>query len=516
MGPLFDGGLQCSNGDLLAADHSDVAGHSGELGQGDVLGIGPLGGAQSVKGQLRAVELRVHTVVLGHQGMDLAEYAHLAAVHQDPGAAAGVIGGIVQDCFIGGVRDADGVQNGLDRAFQDEEVHSVAIAAHREHLGLVRHAVLPLKIGAAQFVQAGGLVAEVIVPGQDLQHGGQDGGAHDGGVLAQGIHDLHRVPAGIVLGPADLVVVGGGDEGVGDDLIIAQGAAGLAQGALHLLNRGVAAPGGLPPHEGSGDVVIAVEPGDLLGQVGDALHVAAPGGDDDIGRAVGEALIPGDDAHPLQIPVLVHGRDVSAQQGVDPVGIHPDGAGLGDIVQNVDDAVHDLACAQQLHQLTGPVHSGQGVQGIQTLFKLGAGLGAHTKGQGALADAGAVKVGRLKDYVHGVSHDLTVLAAHDTRQAHSPGVVGDDQVVGGELPDLAVQGGQLLALLSQADYDLTALHIAVVEGVHGLAILQHNVVGNVHNVVDGTHTHGTQPLPHPLGGGGDLHVADHPGGVAGA
>ena len=89
-------------------------------------------------------------------------------------------------------------------------------------------------------------------------------------------------------------------------------------------------------------------------------------------------------------------------------------------------------------------------------------------------------------------------------------------MVCGELPDLAVQGGQLLALLGQADYDLAALHITVVKGVHRLAILQHNVVGDVHNVVDGAHTHGTQPLPHPLGGGGDLHVADHPGGIAGA
>ena len=52
--------------------------------------------------------------------------------------------------------------------------------------------------------------------------------------------------------------------------------------------------------------------------------------------------------------------------------------------------------------------------------------------------------------------------------------------------------------------------------MHGLAILQHNVVGNVHDVVDGAHAHGAQPLPHPLGGGDNLHVADHPGGVAGA
>ena len=88
-------------------------------------------------------------------------------------------------------------------------------------------------------------------------------------------------------------------------------------------------------------------------------------------------------------------------------------------------------------------------------------------------------------------------------------------MVGIELAHLAVQGGQLLALLRPADDDSAALHIAVVEGVHGLAVLQHDVVGDIHDVVDGTHAHGAQPLPHPLGGGGDLHVAYHPGGVPG-
>ena len=95
--------------------------------------------------------------------------------------------------------------------------------------------------------------------------------------------------------------------------------------------------------------------------------------------------------------------------------------GLGHEVEDVDDAVHHLAGAQQLHQLAGAVDGGQGVQGIQALFKLGAGLGAHAQGQGALADAGAVEAGGLEHHVGGVGDDLAVLAAHDARQAHGPG-----------------------------------------------------------------------------------------------
>ena len=94
-------------------------------------------------------------------------------------------------------------------------------------------------------------------------------------------------------------------------------------------------------------------------------------------------------------------------------------------------------------------------------------------------------------------------------------LVGDDQVIGGELADVAVQGGELLALLGPTDDDVAALHIAVVEGVHGLAVLQHHIVGDVHDVVDGADAHAPQPLPHPLGGGADLYVPHHPGGVPG-
>ena len=410
----------------------------------------------------------------------------------------------------------DVLENGLDGPLHGVEVHVLAVGAQGEHLGLVGQAVLPAgQIDPGQLIEPGGLVAVVVVAGEDIQHGGQGGGAHDGGVLPQRVEDLEALAGGVVAGPADLVIAGGGDEGVGDDLVIPEGAAERAQPVFQLLLGGVAAQGGLAPHKGDGDVVVPVEPGHLLGQIGDALHVGAPGGDDHVGGAVGEVVLLGVDLHPLQIFVLLRGGDVGTQQGIHPLRIHADGAGLGYVVEDVDDAVHHLAGSQQLHQLAGPLDGGEGVHGIQALFELGAGLGAHAQGQGTLADAGAVEAGGLEHHVGGVGDDLAVLAAHDARKAHGPGLVGDDQVVGIELAHLAVQGGQLLALLRPADDDSAALHIAVVEGVHGLAVLQHDVVGDIHDVVDGTHAHGAQPLPHPLGGGGDLHVAYHPGGVPG-
>src|SRR5699024_3565764 len=132
------------------------------------------------------------------------------------------------------------------------------------------------QVDPGQFVQPGGLIPVVPVPGQNFQHGGQSGGAHDGGVLPQGIENPETLPEGVVLWPANLVVVGGGNEAVGDEFVIPAGTAQRPQPVLQLLSRGIATLGGLAPHEGDGDVVVAVEPGNLLRQVSHALHVPPP------------------------------------------------------------------------------------------------------------------------------------------------------------------------------------------------------------------------------------------------
>ena len=238
------------------------------------------------------------------------------------------------------------------------------------------------------------------------------------------------------------------------------------------------------------------------------LHVGAPGGHSDgvslQAEAQGGQRLPG---------VLL--GDVHPQEAVHFLRLELHRDGVGDVVQDVNDAVHHLSGPQQLHQLAGPVHGGEGVEDIQALFKLGGGLRPHPQGQGGFPDAASLEVGGFKDHVHGVRHNLAVQSAHDARKAHGPGVVGNDQHIGGQLPDVPVQGGQLLPGPGPADHDFPALDIAVVKGVHGLAVFQHHIVGDVHNVIDRPDAAGAEPLPHPLGGGADLHVPHHPGGVPG-
>ena len=84
--------------------------------------------------------------------------------------------------------------------------------------------------------------------------------------------------------------------------------------------------------------------------------------------------------------------------------------------------------------------------------------------------------------------------------------VADDQVLAGQREFLAVQRGDALALGGTADNDLAALQRVHIKGVHGLADLQHDVVGDVHHVGDAAQAAQRQTAAHPAGGfpGGDV------------
>ena len=177
--------------------------------------------------------------------------------------------------------------------------------------------------------------------------------------------------------------------------------------------------------------------------------------------------------------------ELRSQQTVDPFRFQRQVLGGGDVVDHVDGALQHVAGVQQLHQLTGPVHGGHSQHGIQILFKFSGGLRAHTQGKSGLPDGRAVEIGGLKDHAGSVAYDLGILAAHNAGQANGAVLVGNDQHSGSQLPGYAVQGDQLLACCALPDHDLPGGDIAIVERVHGLAVFQHDVVGDVDNIIDG-------------------------------
>ncbi len=187
---------------------------------------------------------------------------------------------------------------------------------------------------------------------------------------------------------------------------------------------------------------------------------------------------------------------------------------LGNGIYDIYNAVNDLTRAEQLDQLTGSVNCREGVHRVKPLFKLRRSLGAHTQRQSTLADAGAVEVRRLKHNIHRIVNDLAVLAAHDAGKTDGAGIIGDYEDVGVELSDIAVERRELLALICTANYDPAALDVAIVKRVHRLAVLHHDIVCDIDDVVYRSYAHCAQSLAHPLRRGCDLYVAHHACGIS--
>ena len=216
---------------------------------------------------------------------------------------------------------------------------------------------------------------------------------------------------------------------------------------------------------------------------------------------------------PVQVGHHVRPGDLRAQQPVNPLRLQGQLPGLGHKMEDIDGAVQHVAAIQQLHQLAGPLHRRNGKHGVQVFLKLAGGLGAQAQGQGSLPDGSTVEIGGLKHHRGGIRHNLRVFAAHDARQANGLFPVGNHQHPRLQPAHRAVQGGDGLPFPALPHHDFAGGHVPVVKGMHGLAIFQHDIVGDVHNVVDGPHAVGPQPLPQPLGGGANAHIGHHPGGV---
>ena len=206
--------------------------------------------------------------------------------------------------------------------------------------------------------------------------------------------------------------------------------------------------------------------------------------------------------------------DIGAEQGVYLVRLKQNGLFLDGLRHYVDDAIDDLAAAEQFYKLAGAVHGAQRTLRVKTLFKAGGRVGTHTEGSSGAAHGGAVEIRALEENHRRVADNLAVLAAHDAR--NSDGLVGvaDAEHGGGQLALGAVKRTDALALARGADVNLVVADAGKVERVHGLAVLQHDVVRDVDDVVYRAHTGVADTLTHPARGRRDLDVLDHARGVA--
>ena len=103
----------------------------------------------------------------------------------------------------------------------------------------------------------------------------------------------------------------------------------------------------------------------------------------------------------------------------------------------------------------------------------------------------------LQEHVPGLGVDAAAGTAHHASQCQRAVGVGDQQRLRIGLDVLAVQQRERLVCLGHAHDDLVT-ELRAVEGVHRLAELNHDVVGNIDDRIDAANTAAPQPLRQPL------------------
>ena len=155
------------------------------------------------------------------------------------------------------------------------------------------------------------------------------------------------------------------------------------------------------------------------------------------------------------------------------------------------------AAAHHFHeQLRGPLHgrhlSHRGGVALETM----GGVGVQPQAARLQGNSLGREPGALEEDVAALFRDAGIQTAHDPGQRHGTAFIGNHQGIANQGDRVTIEHGQLLALHRQAHVNRLVEAIQV-EGVHGLAQLQHHVVADVHHRADGAYAASAQALLHP-------------------
>ena len=168
------------------------------------------------------------------------------------------------------------------------------------------------------------------------------------------------------------------------------------------------------------------------------------------------------------------------------------GASTGDVEQQSRRPFHGLGLQLVVHSALVAVR----------------GVGVQPEAASRLRHGAGVEPSTFKKDVFGGCLHAAALAAHDAGDGDRPGFVSDDQILGTQADRAPVEHLQRFARVGAADDDALRQGVQV-EGVHGLAEFEHDVVGHIHHGVDAAQSAPAQPLLHPQRGlGTEVHAFD--------
>ena len=517
-------------GDRLVHHDGKVHVHTGQRGNVLVrqLLLGEL--LQGINGQLEGHDRIAHAKVLERRGMDAAHPTKRHVLGDDLGTVARLQPAVLLG--VGGLElDLGDAQRGkklLHHALGVKEVvlevlcvPAIVVPAAAQHAGdvgglLGKARVLAAKQYAADLVQVDVGHAMVLVVRNGAQQAGDEVATHLALIGHQRADDLDRHALALVAHAQALKVARVG-KAVGARLAEAAGTHRGANGAQALLvgskTTGVVACGG----KRGLDIALAVQAHDLLDQVDLAREVRAVGGCRDI-PGLGACTVHGAaqalQAHGHEVVVDGCACDQACASGTEG---HLRGSHRRGVRVNHTRAHRGAAAA--LEERSRDVrHSGAAI-GIDHALVADGCLAHEVEHAAGAADVAAIEGSALKQHVNGLVGDLAVEAAHDAGKGNCAVLaIRDDGVLVRELALLAIQGGEHLAVAGGTDHDVALSvdlrELAKVKGVQRLSGEEHDIVGDIDHVVDGTGAGSHDALCQPVGAGANLDAAHHACGIA--
>ena len=415
---------------------------------------------------------------------------------------------IVGNRFKGDIRNAAALQNLLNHALELEE-RETAIGTERQYMRLIRQlfridctVVIELRqIDLIKLIQACGLIAVVQVVHQRFQHRRKGSSAHDAELRTQRVENLNRLALDAVRRKGNIVIHLRIAEGEVECFVEAASTGDLTDLFLKDLLRCQCTQNCFAAEQRGRNVVIAVQTGNFFCNITHTGDIGAEVWNNDLAVFHFKTEL-------VQICNLFLCRQINTEQGIDLLRLERKTLVLRAGGIDINDTVDNLAGAQHLNQLTGTIDCIHGHAGIQTLFKAAGCLGTHAELLRGNTDGCAVEVCRLKDNHVGGVRDLGIVTAHDAGNSGRTAAVRDADHVLIQLMHLTVQRFDALTGSRAADDNLLILQAGIVECMHRLAVFQHDIVGDIDNVVDRADTGSMQTLAHPRRRRLDLDILD--------
>ena len=209
-------------------------------------------------------------------------------------------------------------------------------------------------------------------------------------------------------------------------------------------------------------------------------------------------------------------RHVRAEDVVDQRRPDVDAHGLLRTRVDVGPIPVDLAAGKLGDQRRGAARACQRQLRRQRSLEARGRLGAQAKRARRLPDAGAAERGRLEEDVRRRLGHRRLFSADHAREGDRPLRVGDHEHVGRQVTLDAVQPKQPLLVPRPTHLDRRPPELREVERVQRLRVLEQDIVGDVHDVVDRPHAGRPKAALHPVRARPDPDARDHAADVAAA